>query len=158
MTNAQQPIIDTCDLGHKFAKLEGHPTEDGKARCPNCLAMGLDAERFVVKLFKEIIDSNKKYLISASEAQRQQKVIAATITANEKQRIHDKLKMNVQYDEILMREGTINKQHFMKFNVYARLYRENVKQLKVLHVLSKRLKAISRRSGKIELDLDHFIL
>lgn len=35
-------VIDTCDHGHKFAKLPDHPTKDGKARCPNCMAIGLD--------------------------------------------------------------------------------------------------------------------
>lgn len=30
-------VIDTCDFGHKFAKLEDHPRRvDGKAICPKC--------------------------------------------------------------------------------------------------------------------------
>ena len=39
------PVIDQCDLGHKFAKLPDHPIKDGKARCPHCLAIGLDRSR-----------------------------------------------------------------------------------------------------------------
>lgn len=38
-------VIDTCDFGHKFAKLKDHPTRDGKARCPQCLASELDGLR-----------------------------------------------------------------------------------------------------------------
>lgn len=33
----------TCDRGHAFAKLPGHPRRDGFPRCPNCMAEGLDA-------------------------------------------------------------------------------------------------------------------
>jgi len=42
-----EAVIDTCDLGHVFAKVAGyHPhTSDGKPRCPNCMAQGLDAAR-----------------------------------------------------------------------------------------------------------------
>ena len=36
-------VIDTCDQGHKFAKLPDHPRRDGLARCPHCMAIGLDA-------------------------------------------------------------------------------------------------------------------
>ena len=39
------PVIDTCAFGHKFAKLSDHPKKDGKARCPHCLAIGLDVAR-----------------------------------------------------------------------------------------------------------------
>lgn len=39
------PVIDTCDLGHKFAKLPDHPTKDGKSRCPICMSNGLDHAR-----------------------------------------------------------------------------------------------------------------
>lgn len=47
MLNAapSQVVIDTCDSGHRFAKLSDHPMRDGKARCPHCLAIGLDAAR-----------------------------------------------------------------------------------------------------------------
>lgn len=35
--------IDTCDFGHKFAKLPDHPkNSDGYPRCPHCMADGLD--------------------------------------------------------------------------------------------------------------------
>lgn len=43
------PSIDTCDLGHKFAKLADHPKKDGVARCPHCMATGLDSERAASK-------------------------------------------------------------------------------------------------------------
>ena len=41
-SSLEQVVIETCDQGHKFAKLSNHPVKDGKARCPNCLAIGLD--------------------------------------------------------------------------------------------------------------------
>ena len=41
-SSLEQVVIDTCDNGHKFAKLPDHPVKDGKARCPNCLAIGFD--------------------------------------------------------------------------------------------------------------------
>ena len=41
----KQIVIDTCDLGHKFAKLPDHPTKDGRPRCPYCMAIGIDARR-----------------------------------------------------------------------------------------------------------------
>lgn len=34
-------VIDTCDHGHKFAKLEGHPYRNGRPQCPNCMSEGL---------------------------------------------------------------------------------------------------------------------
>lgn len=37
--------IDTCDLGHKFAVLSDHPRKDGLARCPHCMAIGIDQAR-----------------------------------------------------------------------------------------------------------------
>jgi len=37
-----KPIIETCDNGHKFAKLPDHPKKDGLSRCPHCLVIGLD--------------------------------------------------------------------------------------------------------------------
>ena len=43
---AQPPAaIDTCDFGHRFAKLEDHPKKGGMSRCPHCMAKGLDAQR-----------------------------------------------------------------------------------------------------------------
>lgn len=45
MTISKQPVIDTCDLGHKFAKLGDHPMKDGVARCPICMSVGLDKAR-----------------------------------------------------------------------------------------------------------------
>ena len=41
------PDIDECHSGHRFAKLADHPTKDGLARCPHCLAIGLDASRAI---------------------------------------------------------------------------------------------------------------
>lgn len=38
-------VIDTCDNGHKFAKLPDHPLKDGRPRCPHCMAVGLDRAR-----------------------------------------------------------------------------------------------------------------
>lgn len=39
-------VIDTCDYGHRFAVMHGHPKDsNGKARCPLCLSIGLDAAR-----------------------------------------------------------------------------------------------------------------
>lgn len=36
-------VIETCSQGHKFGKLmPDHPVKDGKARCPVCMAEGLD--------------------------------------------------------------------------------------------------------------------
>ena len=37
-----EPVIDTCEMGHQFAKLPDHPRRDGAARCPHCMAEGLD--------------------------------------------------------------------------------------------------------------------
>jgi hypothetical protein len=34
---------DRCDHGHVFIKLGDHPLRDGSARCPYCMAIGLDA-------------------------------------------------------------------------------------------------------------------
>lgn len=42
-SESSMPVIDMCDQGHKFAKLPDHPMRDGKARCPHCMATGLDA-------------------------------------------------------------------------------------------------------------------
>ncbi len=39
------PVPDMCDFGHAFAKLPNHPMRDGQARCPYCMARGLDAYR-----------------------------------------------------------------------------------------------------------------
>jgi len=40
--DAETLLIDTCDFGHKFAKLSDHPMRDGNPRCPHCMAIGLD--------------------------------------------------------------------------------------------------------------------
>lgn len=37
------PVIDTCDQGHKYARLPDHPyNKDGRPRCPYCMSIGLD--------------------------------------------------------------------------------------------------------------------
>lgn len=37
------PSIETCDVGHKYAKTKDHPRGvDGNSRCPHCMAIGLD--------------------------------------------------------------------------------------------------------------------
>lgn len=40
-----EPVIETCDIGHNFAKLHNHPQRHGLSRCPYCLAEGLDSVR-----------------------------------------------------------------------------------------------------------------
>lgn len=35
------PLIETCDVGHKFAYLADHPMRDGHARCPHCMIIRL---------------------------------------------------------------------------------------------------------------------
>lgn len=42
MTSAQDAVIDTCEDGHKYAKLPDHPKKDGSSRCPHCMAIGVD--------------------------------------------------------------------------------------------------------------------
>ena len=39
------PVIDTCDHGHKFAKLKDHPTHEGRPHCPHCLALFFQSKR-----------------------------------------------------------------------------------------------------------------
>ena len=43
------PIIDTCEQGHNFAKLPDHPERDGISRCPYCMAIGLGSAREEIK-------------------------------------------------------------------------------------------------------------
>jgi hypothetical protein len=44
-------IIDTCNLGHQYAKLSDHPVDTlGNFRCPHCLAAGLDGARARIKI------------------------------------------------------------------------------------------------------------
>lgn len=54
-----QAVIETCDFGHKFAKLPDHPKKDGLARCPHCMASGLDAVRKEVDSLRHYISSFK---------------------------------------------------------------------------------------------------
>lgn len=36
-----EPVIETCDMGHMFAKLPDHPKNSmGHAACPHCLVEG----------------------------------------------------------------------------------------------------------------------
>lgn len=41
--------IDRCDFGHTFAKAVDHPKAIGGSRCPNCMAIGLDKARALLK-------------------------------------------------------------------------------------------------------------
>lgn len=41
--HANGAVIDRCEFGHKFAKLEDHPTRNGSPRCPHCLAYRMDS-------------------------------------------------------------------------------------------------------------------
>lgn len=38
-------VPELCDMGHRFMKMADHPTRDGRARCPHCLAIGFDKLR-----------------------------------------------------------------------------------------------------------------
>lgn len=57
----QQPVIDMCDQGHRFAKLPDHPKMAGRARCPHCLAIGIrlveNAERMQDRMMAAILDT-----------------------------------------------------------------------------------------------------
>lgn len=57
-----KPKIDECELGHRFAKLPNHPTKEGRAQCPNCLAIGLKRCRKKHKALKEEIENKIKIL------------------------------------------------------------------------------------------------
>lgn len=53
------PVIEECNQGHKFAKLEDHPLNDlGQARCPHCLSIGFD------KKTKELDDITAAYKLN----------------------------------------------------------------------------------------------
>lgn len=54
------PIVDTCELGHKFGKLPDHPKDkDGHVRCPHCLVQGLDiATKEVSRLEDVVLDQH----------------------------------------------------------------------------------------------------
>ena len=43
------PITDMCELNHTFYRGENHPRKDGRWRCPECMATGLDAARDEIK-------------------------------------------------------------------------------------------------------------
>ena len=59
MIMKHNPVIDTCDQGHQFAKLEDHPLNDqGQARCPHCLSLGFD------KKTKELDDIAAAYKLN----------------------------------------------------------------------------------------------
>lgn len=48
------PVIDTCDSGHKFAKLKDHPVNNlNQPRCPQCLSSGYD--RLVRRLNEDVL-------------------------------------------------------------------------------------------------------
>lgn len=38
--NRVVPVIDTCSMGHRFAKLPDHPVwPNGRAQCPHCIVL-----------------------------------------------------------------------------------------------------------------------
>lgn len=43
---AGDAIVDTCDFGHRFAKLPDHPRVDGRPTCPHCARIGIDRMRW----------------------------------------------------------------------------------------------------------------
>ena len=59
LIKANVPVIDSCDQGHQFAKLNDHPVNsEGRPRCPHCLAIGLDRSRQVEReLFNKMIEA-----------------------------------------------------------------------------------------------------
>lgn len=51
------PIIDTCDFGHNYAKLPDHPKDtSGRPRCPVCMSSGLDGARVELKEAQSMIE------------------------------------------------------------------------------------------------------
>jgi len=56
----QNGVIETCDFDHKFIKMEDHPVRNGVSRCPQCLAIGLDAAREEIDLLKQQIEDKEK--------------------------------------------------------------------------------------------------
>jgi hypothetical protein len=44
------PVIDTCDFGHRFAKLPGHPVNSSQLpQCPYCMSIGLKRARQTIQ-------------------------------------------------------------------------------------------------------------
>ncbi|MBT9176616.1 MAG: hypothetical protein DDT20_00936 [Firmicutes bacterium] len=62
--------IETCELGHRFAKLDSHPTRDGLARCPHCLVAGLNSARADLAAAHEIVEAAKGWLVAYEEEVR----------------------------------------------------------------------------------------
>lgn len=51
------PVIDTCDFGHNYAKLPDHPKDtSGRPRCPICMSNGLDGARTELKEAESMIE------------------------------------------------------------------------------------------------------
>jgi hypothetical protein len=59
------PVIDECEHHHKFAKLPGHPMRDGLARCPHCMAQGLDAARVPAVQDEGMVDFVQQHIANA---------------------------------------------------------------------------------------------
>ena len=49
-------LMGTCEMGHKFGMLADHPERDGVARCPHCMAIGLDAIRLDYERLRSVVD------------------------------------------------------------------------------------------------------
>lgn len=55
------PVIETCDMNHKFYKEEGT-----NLRCPHCLALGFDGSRREIMMLRRY--GNKDCTAMADEA------------------------------------------------------------------------------------------
>lgn len=58
------PVIDQCESGHYFAKLENHPLQSDRKtpRCPHCMAIGLTKAREELKIAVNDRDSYEAHL------------------------------------------------------------------------------------------------
>jgi len=56
-------VIDTCDVGHKFAKLSDHPKRDGVPRCPHCMSIGLDSARATLEEVEDVFKDQQTDLV-----------------------------------------------------------------------------------------------
>lgn len=67
LVNLADPTIDTCDLGHRFAKLPDHPTREGLPCCPHCMKEGLLGARAEVVMLRESLDDTMGKLVDAAK-------------------------------------------------------------------------------------------
>lgn len=53
-----EPVIDTCDHGHMYAKLPDHPRDNaGNSRCPHCMSIGLDLARKEIAELRQQVEN-----------------------------------------------------------------------------------------------------